>query len=94
MALSAVKKSAALGAGVMGGGIAQLFASKNIPVRVKDINYDAVAKAYQQAAQVLKGKVKRRRITKLEFNHILANITATNIISLFIVTPPCLGKSG
>ena len=62
-----VNKAAALGAGVMGGGIAQLFASKSIPVRVKDINYDAVSKAYQQAAQVLKGKLKRRRITKLEF---------------------------
>jgi 3-hydroxyacyl-CoA dehydrogenase/enoyl-CoA hydratase/3-hydroxybutyryl-CoA epimerase len=72
-----VIKAAALGAGVMGGGIAQLFSSKNIPVRVKDINFDAVSKAYQQAAKVLKGKLKRRRITKLEFQHILGQITGT-----------------
>ncbi len=72
-----VKKAAGLGAGVMGGGIAQLFASRNIPVRVKDINYDAVSKAYQQAAEVLKGKLKRRRITKLEYQHILGIITST-----------------
>jgi 3-hydroxyacyl-CoA dehydrogenase/enoyl-CoA hydratase/3-hydroxybutyryl-CoA epimerase len=72
-----VKKAASLGAGVMGGGIAQLFASKNIPIRVKDINYEAVSKAYQQAASVLKGKLKRRRITKLEFQHILERITGT-----------------
>ena len=72
-----IKKAATLGAGVMGGGIAQLFASKNIPVRVKDINYEAVAKAFQQASTVLKGQLKRRRISKLEFNHILSNITAT-----------------
>ena len=78
-----VKKAAGLGAGVMGGGIAQLFASKKIPVRVKDLNYDAVSKAYQQAAQVLKGKLKRRRITKLEFNQILGNITGTTDYSGF-----------
>ncbi len=72
-----VSKSGVLGAGVMGGGIAQLFAGKNIPARVKDINYEAVAKAYQQAASVLKGKLKRRRITKLEFSQILQKITGT-----------------
>ncbi|TFH00839.1 MAG: fatty-acid oxidation protein subunit alpha, partial [Calditrichales bacterium] len=72
-----VKKAASLGAGVMGGGIAQLFASRNLPVRVKDISNDAVAKAYQQAAQILKGKLKRRRISKLEFQHTLQRITGT-----------------
>jgi 3-hydroxyacyl-CoA dehydrogenase/enoyl-CoA hydratase/3-hydroxybutyryl-CoA epimerase len=72
-----VNKAAALGAGIMGGGIAQLFASRNIPVRVKDISTDAVAKAYEQASRVLSGKLKRRRITKLEFNHILSRITGT-----------------
>ncbi len=72
-----VKKSAVLGAGVMGGGIAQLFAGKDISSRVKDINYDAVGKAYQQAASVLKGKVKRRRMTKLEMSQILQKITGT-----------------
>jgi len=72
-----VNKAASLGAGVMGGGVAQLFASRNIPIRVKDINYEALSKAYQQAAGVLKGKLKRRRITKLEYQHILASITST-----------------
>ncbi len=77
VATKPVKKAASLGAGVMGGGIAQLFAGRDIPVRVKDINYEAVSKAYQQAAYVLKGKLKRRRITKLEFQHILEKITGT-----------------
>jgi len=72
-----IKKAAVLGAGVMGGGIAQLFASRNIPVRVKDISYEAVAKAYQQAADVLKAKVKKRRMTDLEFNQVMNRITAT-----------------
>ncbi len=72
-----ISKAAVLGAGIMGGGIAQLFASKNIPVRVKDISNEAVAKAYQQAAEVLKPKVKKRRISKLEFTQIMNRITGT-----------------
>jgi len=72
-----VSKAGVLGAGVMGGGIAQLFASKEIPVRVKDVNYDAVAKAYQQAADVLKSKLKRRRITKLEMKQIMNRISGS-----------------
>lgn len=74
---ASVNKAAVLGAGVMGGGIAQLFASKNIPVRVKDINYDMVAKAYQQAASVLVKKVKRRRMSKLDYLQIMDRITGT-----------------
>ena len=72
-----VAKAAVLGAGVMGGGIAQLFAAKQIPVRVKDINYDMVAKAYQQASSVLMGKVKKRRMRKLEYQQIMDRITGT-----------------
>ena len=72
-----ISKAAVLGAGIMGGGIAQLFASKNIPVRVKDISDKAVAKAYQQAAEVLKPKVKKRRISKIEFSQIMNRITGT-----------------
>ena len=72
-----VEKAAVLGAGVMGGGIAQLFASREIPVRVKDINNEAVAKAYQQAAQVLKGQLKRRRINKLQMIQIMNRISGT-----------------
>jgi len=72
-----VRKAAVLGAGVMGGGIAQLFASKEIPVRVKDIDYKFVAKAYQQAASVLGLLVKKRRISKLEFQQIMNRITGT-----------------
>ncbi|MBN1406618.1 MAG: enoyl-CoA hydratase/isomerase family protein [Calditrichaceae bacterium] len=72
-----VNKAAVLGAGVMGGGIAQLFASREIPIRVKDINHEAVAKAYQQAAHILQGKLERRRIKKLEMMHIMNRISGT-----------------
>lgn len=73
----AVGKAAVLGAGVMGGGIAQLFAARAIPVRVKDINHEALAKAYQQAAEVLRGSLKRRKITRLEMRQIMNRISGT-----------------
>lgn len=72
-----INKAVVLGAGVMGGGIAQLFASRGIAIRVKDIDNEAVAKAYQQAVHVLKGKIKRRRITKLEMMQIMNRISGT-----------------
>jgi 3-hydroxyacyl-CoA dehydrogenase / enoyl-CoA hydratase / 3-hydroxybutyryl-CoA epimerase len=72
-----LQRAAILGAGVMGGGIAHLFAAKNIPVRVKDINYASVAKAYQQASSILSAKLKRKQLTPLEYKHILGNITGT-----------------
>lgn len=72
-----VGKAAVLGAGVMGGGIAQLFAAKAIPVRVKDINHEALVKAYQQAAEVLRGSLKRRKITRLEMQQIMNRISGT-----------------
>ena len=72
-----INKAAVLGAGVMGGGIAQLFASKEIPIRVKDINNEAVAKAYQQAVHVLTGQLKRRKINKLEMMQVMNRISGT-----------------
>ncbi|RIK58521.1 hypothetical protein DCC62_29375, partial [candidate division KSB1 bacterium] len=38
-----------LGAGVMGGGIAQLLAHNNLPARMKDVNFAAVAKGTEAA---------------------------------------------
>lgn len=78
-----VKKAGILGAGVMGGGIAQLFAAKGIDARVKDINYDAVTKAYQQASSVLKEKLKRRRLSREEYREIMLNISGTTDYSGF-----------
>jgi len=78
-----VKKAGVLGAGVMGGGIAQLFASKDIDCRVKDINYDAVTKAYQQASVVLKEKLKRRRLTSEKYREIMMRISGTTNYSGF-----------
>jgi 3-hydroxyacyl-CoA dehydrogenase/enoyl-CoA hydratase/3-hydroxybutyryl-CoA epimerase len=56
-----------LGAGVMGGGIAQLAADKGLPVRMKDIKPEALALGYAQAARIWKEKLKKRRMTRAQF---------------------------
>lgn len=52
-----------LGAGVMGGGIAQILSYKDVPVRLKDINYQAVATGLKSAHMVFQKAVSRRRLT-------------------------------
>jgi 3-hydroxyacyl-CoA dehydrogenase/enoyl-CoA hydratase/3-hydroxybutyryl-CoA epimerase len=56
-----------LGAGVMGGGIAQLAADKGYPTRMKDIKPEALALGYAQAARIWKELLKKRRMTRADF---------------------------
>ena len=72
-----VERAAVLGAGVMGGGIAWAFANKDIPVRMKDLNYDAVALGYQQAADNFGFALKKRRLTKTQFMGKMGQISGT-----------------
>ena len=53
---------AVLGAGVMGGGVAQLAAYRGIRVRMKDIRHDAVASGLQHARKLFSDLVKRKRL--------------------------------
>ena len=55
-----------LGAGVMGGGIAQLAADKGLPARMKDIQPAALAHGYAAAAAIWKEAVQKRRLTPHE----------------------------
>ncbi len=61
-----VEYLAVLGAGVMGGGIAQLAAYRSIHVRMKDIRHDAVTSGLQHARQLFADLVKRRRLRRRE----------------------------
>ncbi|MCH7666651.1 MAG: enoyl-CoA hydratase/isomerase family protein [Acidobacteria bacterium] len=70
-----VNSAAVLGAGVMGGGIAQILADKlSLPVRMKDIGYDALAKGVQHAASLFRKQVKRRWLERPEAERRLALI--------------------
>src|SRR5438067_1048241 len=67
-----------LGAGIMGGGIAQLIADKTeASVRMRDINWKAIAGGMKAAARIWKKKVERRRMTRGEMARKLARITST-----------------
>ncbi len=57
-----IKKCGVLGAGVMGGGIAQILSYNDITCRLKDINYDALAKGLQAAGKVFQQLTQRKRM--------------------------------
>ena len=61
-----VEYLAVLGAGVMGGGIAQLAAYRGVHVRMKDIRHEAVASGLQHARKLFTGLVKRRKLRRRE----------------------------
>jgi 3-hydroxyacyl-CoA dehydrogenase/enoyl-CoA hydratase/3-hydroxybutyryl-CoA epimerase len=62
-----VRTGAVLGAGVMGGGIAQLFAEKSIPIRMKDLNTQGLTAGMEQASRIFKSQVKKRRINARQY---------------------------
>ena len=62
-----VKAIGVLGAGTMGGGIAYVAADKGIRVRIKDLNPEALGKAYKHANDLWGKLVKKRVIDKFQF---------------------------
>jgi 3-hydroxyacyl-CoA dehydrogenase/enoyl-CoA hydratase/3-hydroxybutyryl-CoA epimerase len=70
-----VEYLAVLGAGVMGGGIAQLAAHRGIHVRMKDIRHDAVESGLQHAGKLFAGLVKRRKLRRREADQRMALIS-------------------
>ncbi len=61
---AAVNKCGVLGAGVMGGGIAQLTTFRDIPTRIKDINYEAIGHALKTANGLFNYVVKKRKLKR------------------------------
>ncbi len=58
-----LRETAVLGAGTMGGGIAQLIAGQtDLPVRMKDLNEAALAAGMSHAAGLFERQLKRRRL--------------------------------
>lgn len=70
-----VSKMAVLGAGTMGGGIAQLGADKGLEVRMKDINTQAIALGFQQAQSIWSKLLKKRKITPSDYDQKMARIS-------------------
>ena len=80
-----VFKAGVVGAGVMGGEIAQVIASADIPVLLKDVKQEFVDKGLEKAAEVTRGQVgklvKKEKITQdqadAQLEHTLGLITGT-----------------
>ena len=73
-----VRKAVVLGGGLMGGGIANVTATKaKVPVRIKDIAPQGLLNAQKYTYDILNKKVKRRFMSKAEMQSQLAMITGT-----------------
>ncbi len=72
---AAVERIAVIGAGPMGGGIAQIAAYRDMPVRMKDIRHEAVAGGLAFARALFDGAVRRRSLRPREAARRMALIT-------------------
>ncbi len=70
-----VKAIGVLGAGTMGGGVAQVAADRGIEVRLKDINTGALAIGYKAARDVWQKMMQRKQITKYDLDRKMALIS-------------------
>lgn len=72
-----IHRAALLGAGTMGGGIARILASRDVPVRLKDLSPDALGQGLRAAREIFENRVKRRRMSRWELEQKMALITPT-----------------
>ena len=72
-----LEKSAVLGAGIMGGGIAYQSASKGTPIVMKDINQGALDQGMGEASKILNKKLAKGRLDGKKLAQTLTNITPT-----------------
>jgi 3-hydroxyacyl-CoA dehydrogenase/enoyl-CoA hydratase/3-hydroxybutyryl-CoA epimerase len=72
-----VERVGVLGAGVMGGGIAQIMAYRGLYVRLKDIKPEAVALGLRHAWETFQGLVQRRRLDTRSAKQMMERISPT-----------------
>ncbi len=70
-----IESTAILGAGIMGGGIAWLFSKMNIPVRMKDLNWEALLQGLRQASKIYGQLKKIGRYHQREINNKMGYIS-------------------
>jgi 3-hydroxyacyl-CoA dehydrogenase/enoyl-CoA hydratase/3-hydroxybutyryl-CoA epimerase/enoyl-CoA isomerase len=72
-----VERSAVLGAGIMGGGIACQSALKNVSIKMKDITQAGIDLGLAEANKLLNKRVERGRMTVSEMGEVLNRIEPT-----------------
>ena len=75
--LPSIKRGGVLGAGVMGGGIAWLFANSDQAPLMKDISQPALELGLKQASGNFSSALRKRRMSEDEFNRKMRSITPT-----------------
>ncbi len=75
--IPSVRRGAVLGAGVMGGGIAWLFAQNNQAPVMKDLTAAALELGLKQASQNFSSALRKRRMSEDEFNRKMRSIEPT-----------------
>lgn len=78
-----ITKCALLGAGVMGGGIAQLFSFYGLAVRMKDLNFAALGKGLAQAKKIYDSAVKKKGLKAGQADFRMGLISPTTSYSGF-----------
>ncbi len=74
-----VERLGVIGSGFMGAGIAgTAVATATVDVRLKDTDLGRVGKGLKAATDILTGRLKRRRITKFEFQRLAALLSGGN----------------
>jgi 3-hydroxyacyl-CoA dehydrogenase/enoyl-CoA hydratase/3-hydroxybutyryl-CoA epimerase len=72
-----IGRMAVLGAGVMGGGIAQLAAYKDVAVKLKDIRQEAVGDGLQYARSMFDKAVSKRRLRRRDADRKMELVTGS-----------------
>ena len=72
-----LEKVAVLGAGVMGGGIAQLLAQRGLRVRLKDIDAAAIGRGLQHAQRLFDRSVRRKHMDRRAADRAMGRISVT-----------------
>jgi 3-hydroxyacyl-CoA dehydrogenase / enoyl-CoA hydratase / 3-hydroxybutyryl-CoA epimerase len=72
-----VRRMGVLGAGIMGGGIAQLAVDRGLPARMKDVAPPALAHGFAAASAVFRESIRKRRLTEREMRIRMARLSGT-----------------
>lgn len=75
--LAGFEHAGLIGAGTMGGGIASLLASRELSVRLKDLNREALGLGLRQARAVFERRRKKKRMTAWRLQQSMGRITPT-----------------
>ena len=72
-----VNKCGIVGAGLMGGGIAHLTSSHDIPTRIRDVNFEPLKKALKTAREIFDYSLRNRKLKKNQVEYKMGLISPT-----------------